>query len=491
MKNKKTSSLASSPPDAEQWRSVDVTWLAPSTAPGPAFPIDALPEHSRSLVDEFVAARHLNVDFLAGALIGAASAAIGNRARLIGFDGRAQPLSLFIAIIGWPATGKSEVLALAEEPLARIEDALHAAFTAQGSGSGRLSTLAASFAATAARRLSYEGIAPDTDTDDENASQPGLLLSEFSAAGLLDELRSGIDGRALIVDELTGALAGSSGQAGLRSRALLLQAFDGKPYRKRTATAGLVTIPALQIAILGGTQPDRVPAIVGRARDGLVPRFLWIAPEVEPHATLPSGSGPMDAWQAALARLVRIPPAADESGYAHPIPLGESARGPMEAAAHHWVADQKRSDPTERDVIARARQQAMRLSAVIALLEHALTEREGAVEEVTGADVERGIVLMDQYFLPMAARTFALAGAPRESDALRLARHLKRLGRPTLSVRDDITRGAGSPVRNAAAVAEAIAELKARGLVREAPREPGALGRPGIMLAVHPALLTA
>lgn len=198
-----------------------------------------------------------------------------------------------------------------------------------------------------------------------------------------------------------------------------------------------------------------------------------------------------DAWQAALARIVRIPPAADENGYAHPIPLGESARRPMEAAAQHWVTVQKRSDPTERDVIARARQQAMRLSAVIALLEHALTEREGAIEEVTGADVERGIALIDAYFLPMAARTFALAGAPRESDALRLARHLKRLGRPTLSVRDDITRGAGSPVRNAAAVAEAIAELKARGLVREAPRELGALGRPGVVLAVHPALLTA
>lgn len=277
--------------------------------------------------------------------------------------------------------------------------------------------------------------------------------------------------------------------ARFKARALLLEGFDGQPYRKRLATQGLIEVPALQVGILGSTQPDRVSQLVGRARDGLVPRFLWCMPDVRLSPELADGAGPIDELEAALARLVRIEPSDDERGFARPISLAPQTRGPLEAAGAAWIKGQLQAEPMVRDVLARARQQAIRLSAVLGLLEYALSGQEGVPESIEAADLARGVGLMDGYFVPMAVRTFAVAAAPRESDAVRLARYLHRLGRSRISLRDDIYRAAGSPIRTSQAVAEAIAELKGRGLVREAARDPQARGRPGLIIEVHPGLI--
>lgn len=474
--------------DPGLWTDADLSFLDPPVQAGPAFPVDVLPERTAALLVEFATVRRLSLDYVACAVIGAASAAIGNRARMLSFDGRLEPLTLFITLVGWPASGKGGAIAIARAPLTRIQDALLAAHVARaGNSSARLSTLAASFRSSVARRLSHEGVAEAEGNGTDEP--PGLLLSEYSVAGLIDELQHAPEGRTLISDELTGPLSGASGQSGLKARAMLLEAFDGQPYRKRLATKGLILVPALQVSILGCTQPDRVTVLVGQARDGLVPRFLWCAPEVEPTAALPDGAGPIEAFEAALARLVRIEPAGDEEGYSRAIPLAAKARLPLETAAATWITSQMQAEPTIRDVLARARQQAMRLSVVLALLEHALAGREGVIDVVEAADVARGIALMDRYFLPMSERTFAMAGTPRETDTVRLARYLRRLGRAQVSLRDDLYRGVGSPVRTPAAVAEAVAELKARGLVREASRDPHARGRPGLLIEVHPGLI--
>jgi hypothetical protein len=78
---------------------------------------------------------------------------------------------------------------------------------------------------------------------------------------------------------------------------------------------------------------------------------------------------------------------------------------------------------------------------------------------------------------------------PGDSDAKRLARHFRRLGQPTIVVRDDVYRRAGSPTKTAATAGPAIVELMKRGFVREAPADPQAKGRPSVILEVHPDLI--
>jgi hypothetical protein len=84
------------------WAAFDPLFLSPSTSPAPRFPIEALPENLRSLVIKFAEARLLCVDYVAASVLAACSGAIGNRVRLLTFEGDAEPLAMFTTL-NWPA----------------------------------------------------------------------------------------------------------------------------------------------------------------------------------------------------------------------------------------------------------------------------------------------------------------------------------------------------------------------------------------------------
>lgn len=474
------------------WRPVDRDFIAPSTVPAPPFPLEVLPERLGGLIAGFSDQRKLQLDFVVGAVIGSFAIAIGNRARLLGFDGDAEPLVQIVTLVGQPNTGKTKAIDIAAKPLGRIEQAMIDAYdaaTAPGEETHSLSALASTLKETVARRLQLEGRSGSGgEQDDEIGPPPGLILTEVTVAGLLDELKDSEDGRGVVNHELTSVFALGGGREAIKTRAILLQGFDGGAYRKRTATGGRLVVPALHLCILGATQPDRVKLLTGNARDGLVPRILWFAPDADPRATMAVGAGDTQAYEDALTRLVKIEPAQDASGYSRRIALLEEARPALEAASERWIEAQRKADGVMQDVFGRARQQALRLATVLALAEYALADNDRAIPSIGADDVRRGIELMDRYFICMAERAIGYAGAPLASDALRLALYLRRLGRATVSVRDDIYRGPGSPVRKADAVAVALEELRQRGFVRDAARN-GSVGRPGLIIEVHPDLI--
>lgn len=472
------------------WKPIDGDFIQPNTAPAPPFPFGALPARVGQLILNLAEQRDLQIDFVAGAILGSFAIGIGNRARLLGYDGEAEPPALFICLVGPPSTGKSKALAIANKQLSRIETAMIEAYdAAKEPEEHSLSALASVLRETVAKRLKIEGrVHAAGEPEPDIGPPPGLLLSEVTVAGLLAELEGSEDGRGILQHELTSALSLSGSRDANKSRALLLQGFDGEPYRKRTATGGRVIIPALHLNILGATQPDRVKLLVGTARDGLVPRFLWFVPDTIPRATMAIGAGDMQAFEDAALRLIKIEPAQDQEGYAHRIALLEEARPVIEAASARWVGEMQKVEGLMQDVYGRARQQALRLATVLALAEHALSGGEGAIATLDADDVRRGIELVDSYFLCMAERAVGHAGAPAASDAARLALHLRRLGKPVVSVRDDIERGAGSPVRIPAAVARALEELRQRGFVRDVQRS-GSVGRPKLLIEVHPDLI--
>lgn len=476
--------------DIDGWKPIDLDLIQPSTAPAPPFPLDVLPAHVRRLISNLAEQRDLQVDFVAGAVLGSFAIAIGNRARLVGYDGEAEPPALFICLVGPPSTGKSKALAIANKQLSRIEAAMIEAYdAAKKPEEYSLSALASVLRETVTKRLKIEGrVHAAGEPEEDIGAPPGLLLTEVTVAGLLAELEGSEDGRGILHHELTSALALSGSRDANKSRALLLQGFDGEPYRKRTATGGRIVIPALHLNILGATQPDRVKLLVGTARDGLVPRFLWVVPDTTPKATMALGAGDMQAFEEAALRLIKIEPVQDEGGYARRIALLEEARPVIEAASARWIDEMRKAEGLMQDVHGRARQQALRLATVLAQAEHALAGSEGAITTLGAADVRRGIELVDRYFVTMAERAIGYAGAPVASDATRLARHLRRLGKPVVGVRDDLERGAGSPVRIPAAIARALEELRQRGFVRDVPRS-SSVGRPKLLIEVHPDLI--
>lgn len=469
----------------------DLSFLLPSKSPAPRFPLDTLPEQTRSLVLGFANTRLLSVDYCAASILTACSGAIGNRARLLTFEGDHEPLSVFCALVGPPSTGKSLAINIVEKPLISLDQALQQThkLILRGVDQKLLEKFDQKLRETVARRLLLEDLPFENDDEDCEMAAPGIVLSEFTGAGLLEELRTGIDGRMLVSHELTGALAFGAAYQGLRSRGLLLEGFDGKPRIVRTKTEGKVVIPALLISVLGATQPDRLPDLLGDAHDGLAARMWWIYPDVEPRTCLPAAPGPVDQLTAILTRLIAIPPANASSGYSTLVPLGSDARAPLEAAATIWARMQPLTDGLYRDLVGRALQQTMRLSALLSIVEHAATDQDGLPRSVGAANVEAAVHIVHHYLLPMGERALGTAQGPRESDASRLARFIARIGKSTINVRDDVLRASGSPIHDREIAAEAFEELRRRKVVWPADRDPAQKGRPPTIFKVHASLL--
>lgn len=475
------------------WAAFDQSFLLPPTSPAPRFPIEALPENLRSLVIKFAEARLLSIDYVAAAILTACSGAIGNRVRLLTFEGDADPLAMFTTLVGPPSVGKSLAISVVEKPLIAIDQALQRThrLMLRGADQKFLEKFDQKLRETVARRLLLEDLPLEDESADGGGvvAAPGIVLSEFTGAGLLDELRTGIDGRTMIAHELSGALAFGASNQGLRSRGLILEGYDGKPKIVRTKTEGKVLIPALLISILGATQPTRISKLLGDADDGLAARSWWIYPDVEARIHLPRSSGPVDQLSAILTRIIAIAPANAPDGYSALVPLAADAREPLEAAAARWARLRSLTDGLYRDLVGRALLHAQRLSAVLSIAEHVAADREGLPLSVGAASVEAAVTLVDEYLLRMGERVLCIASGPAESDAARLARFLARGGKSIINVRADVLRAAGSPVREKQPAAEALEELRRRNLIRPAARDPEQLGRPSTTFEVHPALL--
>jgi len=479
--------------NTDEWPTFDPSFLLPSTSPAPRFPVEALPVNLRSLVVDFAEARLLSVDYVAGSILTACSGAIGNRARLLTFEGDAEPLAVFTGLIGPPSVGKSLGLSVVERPLLAIEQEMQNAhgLMLKGVDHKFLEKFDRKLRETVARRLLLEGIPLENETSDGDGvvAAPGIILSEFSGAGLLDELRTGIDGRMMLSHELSGALAFGASNQGLRSRGLILKGYDGKPHVVRTKSEGKVFIPALLVSILGATQPSRLPALLGDAHDGLAARTWWIYPDVEPRVQLPRAPGPVERLSALLTRLVAIVPACTQECYSALVPMAAETREPLETAAQRWLQLRTLTDGLYRDFVGRGIQHATRLAALLAIAEHIAAGGEGLPLSIDAGSVEAAVDIVGSYLMPMAERVLNEASRPKDGDAARLARFLARGGKSPINVRADVLRAAGSPVRDAQAAAEALEELRRRYVIRPVKRGHAQLGRPSQVFEVHPGLL--
>lgn len=479
--------------DPAEWPAFDPSFLSPLTSPPPVFPVHALPPQIRALVVEFAEARLLCPDYVAAAILTGCSGAIGNRARLLTFEGDAEPLAIFAALIGPPSVGKSLGISIVERLLLMIDQQMQKAhgLMAKGADLKVMEKFDRKLRETVARRLLLEDVPLEAEIADGDGvvSAPGVILSEFSGAGLLDELRTGIDGRIMVTHELSGALAFGASNQGLRSRGLILEGYDGKPRVVRTKSEGKVFIPALLISILGATQPARLASLLGDAHDGLAARMWWIYPDVEPRVHLPRASGPVDRLTMLLTRLIAIEPTCKPECYSALVPLASDARLPLENAAKRWAQLQPLTDGLYRDLVGRALQHTLRLAALLAIIEHLAVGNDGLPQCVDAAQIENSVDIVGNYLLPMGERVLCGARGAESSDTARLARFLARSGKSVINIRADVLRAAGSPVRDSQAAAEALEELRRRNVIRPVKRSPEQLGRPSQVFEVHPGLV--
>jgi len=470
------------------WPAADLTFMQRQLTSAPVFPLQYLTPTIETLVRGFSDTQHLSVAYVGPTVLATLSGAIGNRWRIGLTPTKAEPLALFVAMVGRPGTGRSTVIEIAQDALQQAETAIiaHGANTPLSSASSQeLSAHQARLTSSAMKRILRSGAFPVDLDDDEAAVGPPLVLCDGTGAGFIDVMQHDARGRTLVSAEFRGALKGLMSGQGDRGRTIMLQCFDGQRYLVKLKT-GYIMVPALLLTVIAAIHPQSIADMV--AGDGLCARILWTYPDTGPVYELPREAGPADLLAQLATALVTSGGSGSSGRYYDTIELSEEAREVLDRA--HLTFCTGIGDASERlhDVYTRGAQQARRLSGIFAIAE--AIGRGERPTAVSGDDAERAVGLMSSFFLPMAERVIGHGGGDEEQDAAtQLARHLRRLGKAMINSREDILRGRASPLRDNGLIQDALRELQLRGLVR--PAERSGLGRPAQNWLVHPALLKA
>lgn len=471
------------------WADIDPAFFAGSRSAAPPFPLDALPARVRDTVSAIATARCVNIDLAAASTIAIVAGAIGNRVRLQITDRRTEPGTLFVALVVEPGQGKSEAIDIARECFEATQNGAAGEAQEPPAGDHLVLQMEHGRHLSARKKLAAEGISPSRNSTQTSGGSRSLLLSEATVAGIRDALAVDPCGRTLLSDELLTVMNLTGGREAIRARGLLLEAFDGKRRVIVNARDGEIEIEALQLTILGATQPDRVPLLLGPAHDGLAPRFLWCAPDVLRFDAMADSDGPIDELITALTLLSDIRPNRQPGAFPQLIPVSVDAREALRVANANWNARMPMASALIKSLLARARTQALRLAFNLALCERALAGEALPGGAITAEDVERGVTLMENYFLPMGERVVTeLTSRATEPASAQLARYLARLNKPVVNEREDIRRGVGSPVRDTGMIAECLEELRLRDIVKPQNTARSQSGRPAKNWEVNPRL---
>ena len=369
-------------------------------------------------------------DYVAGPLLAAASALIGNARWAQATPGWREPPHLWCGMVGDSGVGKSPGAdCLRRDVLPEIEGRMIGDFPDQWRD---WKAAAEAYAAKVetwksdVRTAQKKNTPPPLPPDDAPAEpqEPRLRQSDVTIEKVATLLAAQPKGLLIERDELAGWLLGMNAynDAG---RAFWIEAYGGRPYRvERQKSPRPIEIPRLAVAVCGGTQPDRLAELFREADDGLLARFCWFWPEPEPFHL--GSNAPNAGWAIdALDRLRLLDLTAAQDG-AHPImvALDATALPDLEEFGREMQNRQQQAGGLMRSAFGKARGTLLRLSLVIEYLWWCGRAGYDPPPSVISCSAFAAAAkLVADYLMPMAERVYGDAAA---SDAERRVATLAR-----------------------------------------------------------------
>jgi uncharacterized protein DUF3987 len=280
------------------WPKPDMRLVEDDQIRPPVLEDDALPAGWGEFIADEAGARGCPPDYIAAALIIAASALLGN-ARHVGASGTwREPAHLWIALIGSPSSGKTPALRPIVEVCRLIEREAEPAWKAEIAENAALAEGARMIEEewrNAVRAAIKNAEPPPERPPGADAprcpSRPRILAMDTTVEELQNLLSGQPRGLLYARDELAGWLGNHDRYGGNGGdRAFFLEVWNGGPYVvDRVKNRGEpVRIERAAIAILGGMQPDRLREALVGPDDGLAARLAYVWPDPTP--ILPIGS---------------------------------------------------------------------------------------------------------------------------------------------------------------------------------------------------------
>jgi hypothetical protein len=164
------------------------------------------------------------------------------------------------------------------------------------------------------------------------------------------------------------------------------------------------------VAVSGGTQPDKIAALMKGPNDGLLARFLWLWPDPIPFEIGRNRPGTALAIQALdKLRELDLPPGGLDNPAPQPImvPLGEAGVPIISAFGREMQTRQAFAGERMRSALGKARGHALRLSLAARVSVVVRRNRnDSAADAHLGESRTEATRLIRDYFVPMAERTY-------------------------------------------------------------------------------------
>ena len=388
------------------WDEPDWTLLDDRRGELPDFPVEALPASLHGWLLRAVRGAGVTPGHVAVPLLGIASSLIGTARRVRASRPWSEPLTMWVALIGFSGTGKTPGIDVTRRVLSLIErerkqkvaemQREHETHAQKAKAEKKKWEQEVTDAVEANLPAPPK---PASATDPGPFVAPRLCVSDSTIERIAVLLEARPQGMAFVADELARLFLNMKRYSRGQDNEFWLEAWNGKHFVVERQGRPPVVVDYLLVGISGGFQPDKLARAFEGDDDGMYARFCFAWPEEPEHMPLSNEVTEIEPdIQNALMRIIKLP--ADEDGAFAPRTVNLSA----EAVAafenfRTFLAQAKRElDGREREWVAKGGTHVLRLSGTLAYLDWAMV---GGIEpQVIGEQyVDAAVRLWRDYFL--------------------------------------------------------------------------------------------
>ncbi len=312
---------------AHAWDAPDLSLLGTGRRAAPVFPLSLLGSFWADWLERKAKAASGPVDYVATALLSCTGAALGNVRWATAGASWSEPPLLWAGNVGGPSSSKSpctdsaiRLVSYAEERMAQDFDVERLKYDTAKEAAEATKEAWQEKVKAAIKRGDEAPLKPPSAEPPDPPIRPRIRVADATIEKLAALAALLPRGLLLVRDELAGWLGGFDRYGGGGSdRAFAIEMYGGRSYSvDRMKNPAPLHIRHLSIGVLGGVQPDKLPAIIAGPDDGLAARFLWSWPDVAPGFSLSRDITSDALAQDAFAKLTDLAMGSDAFGNAEP-----------------------------------------------------------------------------------------------------------------------------------------------------------------------------
>jgi hypothetical protein len=390
------------------WDEPDWTLLDDRRGELPEFPVEALPTSIHAWLLRAARGAGVTPAHVAVPLLGIVSSLIGTARRVRACRSWSEPLTMWVAVVGFSGTGKTPGIDVTRRVLSPIERQRKQKIAEmQREHETRAQKAKAEkkkWENAVAEAVEANLPAPPKPAD---ATEPGpfvtprLCLSDSTIERIAVLLEARPQGMTFVADELARLFLNMKRYSNGQDNEFWLEAWNGKNFVVERQSRPPVVLDYLLVGVTGGFQPHKLARAFEGDDDGMYARFCFAWPEEPAHMPLSNEVTEIEPEiQNALMRIVNLP--TDDDGVFAPKTVDLSAEAISVFETFRTFLAQAKSDldGREREWVAKGGTHVLRLAGTLAYLDWATMLGGPEPQSIGEQYVEAAVRLWRDYFWP-------------------------------------------------------------------------------------------